>query len=391
MKDKVENIFEEIVAIRRYFHMHPELSEMEYNTSDKICRYLDSWGIEYKRHKSNLGVTAIIRGGKPGLTVGARADIDALPITEENELPYKSLNTGVMHACGHDVHIAIHLGVAKLFKEMESRLRGNVKIFFQPAEETTGGAKNMIEEGCLKSPDVDYVLALHVMPYIEVGQIEVRYGKFNAAINEFEVKIKGRSSHAAYPEQSVDSIVVAGHVITALQSIASRNVSPLNSLVITLGEIEGGEKSNIIAGEVNMVGTLRALDIETREYAKQRIREVVENTSKAYGAIGEVNIKEGYPVLVNDVHVLDALTGVAKEEIGCANIYYKEFPSMGGDDFAFFCEKTKAAYYNLGCGNKSKNWVDPIHSEGFMVDENCIKTGINLQMKAMMRLLERDG
>lgn len=388
MKNRVENIFDEIVEIRRYFHMHPELSEMEHGTSDKICEYLDDWRIEYRRHEGNVGVTAIIRGAEDGVTVGARADIDALPVTEENDLHFKSINEGVMHACGHDVHTAIHLGVAKLFKEMEDELKGNVKIFFQPAEETIGGADLMIKEGCLADPNVDYVLSLHVMPYIESGQIELKYGKFNASTNEFEIVIKGKSSHAAYPEQSVDSIVVAGHVITGLQSIVSRNISPLKSIVITLGQINGGTKSNIIAGEVRMTGTLRALDPETRAYAKKRIREVVEDTSSAHGASGEVDIKEGYPALINDCELLDVIAQVAEEEIGCENIHYKEFPSMGGDDFSFFCEQTKSAYYNLGCGNKEKGWTAQIHSECFIVDEECIKTGLNLQMKAIMRLLK---
>ena len=190
MKSRVDSIFNEIIEIRRYFHMHPELSEIEHGTSDKICEYLDSWGIEYRRHSLNLGVTAIIRGREDGITVGARADIDALPVNEENDLSYKSVNDGVMHACGHDVHIAIHLGVAKLFKDMEGELKGNVKIFFQPAEETIGGADQMIKEGCLKDPHVDYVLSLHVMPYLEAGQIELKYGKFNASTNEFVIKIK---------------------------------------------------------------------------------------------------------------------------------------------------------------------------------------------------------
>ncbi len=388
MKKKINSIFDEIVDIRRYFHMHPELSEMEENTSDKICQYLDSWGIEYKRHRSNLGVTAIIRGREDGITVGARADIDALPVSEENDLPFKSVNKGVMHACGHDLHIAIHLGVAKLFKEMEDEIKGNVKIFFQPAEETVGGANEMIREGCLEDPHVDYVLSLHVMPYIEAGQIELKYGKFNASINEFDIKITGKSSHSAYPEKSVDSVVVAAHVITALQSIVSRNISALNSLVISIGEINGGTKSNIIAGEVDMTGTLRALDKDTRNYAKKRIREVVENTARAHGALGQVHIKEGYPALINDSEVLAALEAVAKEEIGLANIHYKEFPSMGGDDFSFFCEQTKAAYYNLGCGNQEKGWTDQIHSEHFIADEECIKTGLLLQMKTMMELLK---
>lgn len=389
IKRKVDELFDEIVEIRRDFHMYPELSESEHRTSRKICEYLDNWGIEYEKHNDTTGVTAIIRGKKDGKTVGTRADMDALPVKEENDLHFKSVNEGIMHACGHDVHIAIHLGVAKLLKEMEDKIKGNVKVFFQPAEETIGGADIMIKQGCLKNPDVEYVLSLHVMPHIDAGHVELKYGKINAATNEFFIKINGKSGHAAYPDKSVDAIVVAGYVITALQSIVSRNISPLNSVVITLGQINGGVKNNIIAGEVIMAGTLRTLDSKTEIYAKNRIKEIVENTSRAYGAIGIVEFEEGYPALINNEEVVDVLCRVAERSLGSECVHYKEFPSMGADDFSFFCEEVKGAYYNLGCGNKEQRWTEPIHSEYFIVDEKCIKTGIILQTESIIELLKR--
>ena len=388
IEKRTEEMFSELVEIRRDFHMHPEISEKEYRTQGKICEYLEDWGIEHIKGVAETGVLAIIRGKNEGKTIAARADIDALPVLEENDLPFKSINEGVMHACGHDVHTTIHLGVARILKEMEDELEGNIKIFFQPAEETVGGANRMIQEGHLKNPDVDYVLSLHVMPRLDVGEIELKYGKLNAATNEFSIKIKGKSGHAAYPEQTVDSIVVAGYMITALQTLASRNVSPLDSVVLTLGQIHGGTKNNIIAGEVIMSGTLRTLDPKTRIFAKRRIEEIVESTAKAYGAEASVEFEEGYPALINDNDVVDVLKDIGEEFLGGENVSFNELPSMGADDFSFFLEKVKGAYYYLGSGNKGKGWTAPIHNEKFMVDEECIKTGVILQTKAILKLLK---
>lgn len=387
LEKRVNEIFHELVEIRRDFHMYPELSEQEYRTSNKICEYLSAWGIDHIKGVAKTGVVAIIRGKKKGITVGARADIDALPVKEVNDLPYKSLNEGVMHACGHDVHTAVHLGVAKILKEMEDELEGNVKIFFQPAEETVGGAKPMIKEGHLNNPKLDYILSLHVMPQLDAGHIQLKYGKLNASSNEFSIRVIGKSSHAAYPEEAIDPIVVSAHIVLGLQSIVSRNISPLNSAVVTIGQIHGGVKNNIIPGEVTISGTLRTLDEETRKFAINRIREVAENTAKAYGAKALVDIEEGYPVLINDDEVVDILKEIGEETLGKDKVSFKEFPSLGADDFSFFLEKVRGAYYFLGCGNKDKGWTAPIHNEKFMVDEECLKVGVLLQTKGILRLL----
>lgn len=391
LKKRVEKIFYELVNIRRDFHMYPELSQQEYRTCEKICEYLKSWGIEYEKGIADTGVVAIIRGKKDGITVAARADIDALPVHEKNNLPFKSRNEGVMHACGHDIHTAINLGVAKIFKEMEDELEGNVKLFFQPAEETVGGAKRMIDEGCLKNPDVDYVLALHVDSSLEVGHVRLKYGRQNASSTEVYIKIKGKSGHAGYPEASVDSIVVAGYVITALQSLVSRNISPVNPVVLSLGRISGGTKENVIAGEVNLSGTLRALDSDTKEFVKRRIREIVENTAKGFGAEAYVEFVDGYPELINHHEVIDVIKNTAERILGKDKVSFKEHPSMGADDFAFFCKETKGAYYNLGCANREKGWIGPLHSEHFIADEECIKVGVLLQVETLLELLRKKG
>ena len=391
LKNILEKIYPEIIEIRRKLHMCPELSENEYRTMETISNYLEKYSIEHERGIAKTGVCAIIRGKKDGKTVAARADIDALPVQEDNNLEYKSQNENVMHACGHDVHTAIHLGVARIFKEIEEDLEGNIKIFFQPAEETVGGAARMIEEGVLKNPDVDYILSLHVHTSLNSGTIELKSGKFNASTNEFELVIEGKSGHAAYPEKAVDPILIAGYIIVSLQSLVSRNVSPTESVVLTIGKINGGVKNNVIPDKVVLSGTLRTLDPEIRDFAKNRITEIVENTARAHGGKANVEFEEGYPSLINDIHVTDVLRETAEAILGKNNIYERETPSLGADDFSFFSEAVRSCYYNLGCGNAEKLWNYPIHHPKFQVDESCIKTGILIQVETLLKLLRLEN
>ncbi|WP_053956900.1 M20 metallopeptidase family protein [Inediibacterium massiliense] len=386
--DMADEIFEEIVEIRRDFHQHPELSEQEFRTSQKICEHLESFGIKYQNDIAQTGVVGIIHGAKPGKTVAIRADIDALPISENHNIPYKSVNDGVMHACGHDLHTSILLGAAKLLKSMEKDIEGNVKLFFQPAEETVGGAKRMVQEGCMKDPDVDYVIGLHVMPYLPTGWIEIRHGKLNAASNEFYIKVKGISGHGAYPEKSVDSLLVGCNIVNALQSLVSRNVSPLNSVVLSVGKFNAGTRNNIIPGEATFSGIFRTLDPATRQQTKDRIKEICENTAKAYGAWAEVRIEDGYASLINDDDVLDVIVSCAEDFIGKEHIQYKEYPSLGVEDFSFFNEVAKGAFFHLGCGFKEKENA-PLHNDQFLPDENCIKYGIVLEVMSVLKLLKK--
>jgi amidohydrolase len=387
IKNKVDEIFEEVVKIRRDFHMNPELSQQEIRTQEKIMSYLKSWGIEYTSC-AETGVVGLIKGSN-GKTVGIRADIDALPIKEKSEVSYASKNSKVMHACGHDAHTSILLGVAKILKQMESELQGNIKLFFQPAEETIGGADRMVKEGCMKNPDVDYVLGLHVMPYIETGMVELKYGKLNASTDEVKITVNGKSAHGAYPDKGIDSIMIAGHVITAVQSLVSRNISPLNSVVLTLGQIHGGVKDNVIADEVVMTGTLRTLDSETRNYAKQKINEIVSNVAAAFGGIAKAEFNEGYRALINNDEVVDVIKENAEKILGKENIVYKEFPSLGAEDFSYFLDECKGAFFHLGCGNDKKGITAAIHTENFDIDEECLKIGIQLQVENVLSLLNK--
>ncbi|QSX07357.1 amidohydrolase [Sedimentibacter sp. zth1] len=388
IEKEVEKIYNELIIIRRNFHMYPELSELEIKTKEKICCLLDKWGIEYTTSENNYGVVGIIKGKKQGITVAARADMDALPLTERNDTPYISKNIGVMHACGHDVHTTILLGTAKILKKFEDEICGNVKLIFQPSEETVGGARPMIVEGCLENPDVKYIIGLHVQPFVVAGKIEIKYDNFYAATDEFQIVVNGKSSHGAYPEKSVDAIILSSNLITSLQNIVSRNISPLNSVVISIGKINGGTKSNIIANEVKIEGILRTLDEDTRNYTKNRIIEIANNICSAHGGNCIVEFKGGYKQLINDNNVVDIIKKVAIDAIGEDNIYIKQSPTMCGEDFAYFGDKAKSAFYHLGCGNKNLEINKPLHSDKFNVDETCIKTGVMLQVKSLLALLQ---
>lgn len=385
----IDEVNDELINIRRDFHMNPELGGNEFRTMNKICEYLDSWDIEYKSGVAETGVVAIIRGNKEGKTIGVRADIDALPIVEDSNESYKSLNIGTMHACGHDGHITIALGAAKILKSMETKLNGNVKLFFQPAEETTGGAERMINEGCLKNPDVDYVIGLHVDPSINTGKASIKYGKMMAASDEITVIVRGKSTHGAHPHEGIDPIFIASNLVLSLQSIISRNLSPLNSAVFTLGSIHGGTKGNIIPDEVTMTGILRTLDNGTRIYMKDRIKTIVESVSSGLGGEGELLIRESYGALINNDETVDVVRYTVENELGKENVLVSEFPSMGTEDFSYFSQSVKSCYYNLGCRNEQKGAIYPIHSSKFNLDENCLKIGVELQVKNVIELLNR--
>ena len=390
IQKRVNEIYEDIVDIRRDFHKNPELSQKEFRTQKKIQEYLNQWGIE-NYECAETGVVGIIRGRGQGKTIGLRGDIDALPIKEKSSTGYCSINDGVMHACGHDVHTTVVLGAAKVLKELadsEESIAGNVKLFFQPAEETIGGADRMVKEGCMKNPDVDYVLGLHVMPYIDAGMVELKYGKLNASTDTIVITLKGKAAHGAYPDLGIDAIAMAGYVITAIQTVVSRNTSPLHSAVVSLGKISGGVKDNVIADEVVITGTLRALDDATRSYTKQRIREIAENTAKAFGGIGTVHFEDGYQALINNDEVVDVIKENAEKLLGRENVVFKEFPSLGAEDFSYFADAAKGGFFHLGCGNKKLGITASIHTENFDIDEECLKVGVLMQVNNVLSLLK---
>lgn len=385
IKENTEKLLEYMIDIRRYLHKHPELSKKEYNTQRYIIQKLEEENIPcYKT--ADTGVVGIIEGRQNGRVIGIRADIDALPILEESNEEYCSENKGVMHACGHDAHTAILLGTAKFFNSIKDQLNGSVKLFFQPAEETTGGAKRMVEEGCMENPAVDYVIGLHVMPYIQFDAIELKYGQANAATNAIKITVKGKAAHGAYPEKGIDAILISSHMVCALQSLVSRNVSPLNPCVLTIGMINGGVKENVIAEEVVLKGTLRTLNPETRSFMKKRIKDLCVGIAASFQGECSVEVIDDYPALINDNEVIEVIRKSAEEVLGREKIHIKEYPSLGSEDFQYFAEHIPGAFYSVGCKLEEKGEY-ALHTKDFDIDERCLKTGLLVHVNTVLNLL----
>ena len=383
---KAEAMRDWLVRVRRDLHAIPEAGDAEFKTQEYLCKALDELGIPYK--KMRTAVVGLVEGAAPGPVVALRADMDALPVQEPEGKPYRSGHQGYMHACGHDAHMAVALGAARFFSELKNQFSGTIKLLFQPAEETTGGAEPMIAAGCLENPHVDYVLGLHVMPDVQAGMIELKHGALNGASDFLGITLKGRGAHAAYPSTGIDAIVIAAKVIDALQSVVSRNVSPLDEAVITIGTINGGQRNNIIAEEVTMTGTIRTTNPSVRSEIAQRVRSIVEHIPAALGGLGEVQIKPGYTALINNDAVVDLLAQEANALLGVGKLQWKEKPSLGVEDFAFFLKERPGAFYHLGCGNREKGIHAPLHSKLFDIDESCLPIGVAMQAAAALKLLK---
>lgn len=382
-----KGIQEELIAIRRDFHMNPELDFNLPRTTDIVKNFLKKEGIECYETSKN-GICGIIRGNGDK-TIGIRADMDALPMEDKKSCEYSSKVQGRMHACGHDIHTTVLLGVAKLLNNIKSELKGNVKLLFEPAEETTGGAVHMIEEGVLENPKVEAVIGLHVEPNIEVGKIGIKRDVVNAASNPFSIKIIGKGGHGAYPHSNIDPIVISANVITALQNIVSREIPPTDPAVITVGSIHGGTAQNIIPDEVELKGIMRTLTTEHREYVKRRLVEVVEGITGAMKGKCKIEIEESYPCLYNDDNIVDVLEASAEISIGRENIIKLQKPTMGVESFAYFSMQRPSAFYYLGIRNEDRGIIHPLHSNLFDADEECIALGVAVQCETAVRYLNR--
>lgn len=375
------DIKEWLINVRRDLHKTPELSTQEYITKIKIVKYLNEIGIDYIEFEKHYGVMAYILNKNAKKTIAIRADIDGLPINELNDTEYKSVNKGKMHACGHDAHTAILLGACKVLYGIRDMLNVNVKFLFQPAEEDMGGARFLIKDKCLESPKVDYIFGLHVQPHIDTSFIETKYNTLNASADTIKITIKGKQSHGAYPDEGVDAIVAASQVVVGLQSIISRNISPCNLAVLTIGKIKGGYAQNIICENVELNGTLRALNKQTRNFMIKRIEEIVEKISQAFGCTGELEIESGgYPPVINDKNAVDIVIESVKTLFGKDKLIMRQNPSLGGEDFSFYTENCKGAFFHLGCKNESKNIVHPLHTAKFDIDEDCLPIGVMMHV-----------
>ena len=375
LREEVTRILPEAIEMRRYLHSHPELSGREVCTRAYICERLQAWSIPYRHCVANLGVVAEIGHGSP--CVALRVDTDALPMQEQTGLPFASQTPGVMHACGHDVHTAVLLAVAKLLKERESALKGTVRLLFQPAEETTGGAAEMIAEGCLKDPSVNAVLGFHVDPTLRPGCAAFFRGTMNAAATDFTLMVQGKGCHGAHPEQGVDAIVAAAQIVTALQSVVSRGIAPTESGVVTIGTISGGTKENIIADKVTMTGTIRALTPEIQNHLKNTVRRIVENTAAAYGAEAQIIMEDLCPALINDDALTEKMYALAQEQLGQEQALLLKEPSLGADDFAFFSDRVPGCYFNVGALSEGVPG-QALHSPTFVPNEASMEAAILL-------------
>ncbi len=383
VRKQVQSIAEWVVAIRRELHMYPELGGEEKETQRFLLQQLTDMGIETITYPGQYAIVGLIRGAFPGKTIALRADMDGLPVQETTDLPFASKIPGHMHACGHDAHMAIALGTARLLMENRHHLHGNVKLLFEPAEETSGGAQEMVAAGCMENPHVDAVFGLHMLPDQPAGVVFTKPGSVSGSSNAINITVNGKGCHGAYPERGVDALAISAQIIAALQTLVSRNVSPLDSAVVTLGKISGGTARNVICDQVRIEGTLRTLKPKTREMMKQRLMTMPKAIAEAMGGSAQVEVQEGYPAVYNDEELHDIFLSLAKCMVGEKNIVQRVNPSMGVESFSYFIASTPGVYYDLGSG------VGPaLHMCDFTVDESCLPVGVALQTALAMEMLK---
>ena len=369
-------IFPELLRLRREFHQYPELAFTEFKTSERVAKELKKLGLQVKSGIAKTGVVGILSVKKKGKTVALRADMDALPIQEQTNFPYKSKTKGLMHACGHDAHMACVIGAATILSELKKELNGNVKFIFQPSEESPpGGAKPMIQEGVLKNPNVSGIFGLHCDSSIPVGRIGVKEGPFMAQADSFDITIKGVSGHGARPHDGIDAILVAAQVIQALQTIVSRKIDPVQPVVVSVGKIEGGTKRNIICDKVTLEGTARSLNKEVAKRIPVLLKNIISGVTRSAGASFELNYSLGYPVLINNPQATDMARVTIEGMFGKQAIFEIKKPLMGAEDFAYYLEKVPGSFLRLGIRNPEKGAIYPWHHPKFTVDEDAIKIG----------------
>ena len=392
-------VLEQTLAFRHQIHQNPELGNREFETAKLIAKHLESLGIEVQTDVAHTGVVGILRGGKPGPVVAVRADMDALPVTEATDYSFKSevrtmylgKEVGVMHACGHDVHVAVQMGVASVLAGMRDEIAGTIKFIFQPAEEgpppgEEGGADVMVAEGVLENPRPSAIFGLHTFSHMDVGRVGFTTGPAMAAVDHFVIKVKGQQAHGAAPNLSVDPVVMAAQVVTALQTIRSRNLSPLEPSVITVGIIRGGERFNIIPAEVHLEGTVRSYNPDVRDTVEKRMTEIVDGITSAGGGSFEVDYQRGSPATINDVNLAEKMLPTLSRVMGADNVDTL-IPTMGGEDFSYYALEIPGFFYRLGT-NKPGTTSGGHHTPTFAADDGSVEHGIKTMTNLLLDYLK---
>lgn len=388
IRNDIRDLTGTITEMRRDLHRHPELGFQEVRTSKKVSDVLSELGVEHRTGVAGTGVLATIRGAAPGRTVALRADMDGLPIEEKTENPARSETKGVMHACGHDGHVSILLATASILQKRREDFAGTVRLAFQPAEEGLGGAVPLLEQGALEDPHADAAFALHIWNSTAVGNIAIAPGPVMAAADEFSIRVVGRGGHGSQPQATIDPVVAASEIVTALQSVVNRNIDPLEPAVLTVATIHGGTAHNVIPAEVEMTGTIRSFRTDVRETLISRLKEVAEGTARAFGARAEVTIGSGYPVTENHAAMTDLARSVAARTVGAEKVVHAR-PVMGAEDFSYFLKKVPGCMVFLGSCNPPKGLHHPHHSALFDFDEACLPIGVELMSGLALEFLAR--
>ncbi len=390
IKNLSESIYNEVVSFRHHLHKHPELSFKEYETSEFIQSVLDAHKIPYKAGVVETGVVALIEGKNPSKKVIAlRGDMDALPIQEDTGLEFTSINQGVMHACGHDIHTASLLGCAIILNQIKDSFAGTIKLIFQPGEELLpGGAKLMIEAGVLGAPKVESILGQHVFPDLEVGKVGFRKGMYMASADEIYIKVIGKGGHAALPHKIIDPILISSHMIVALQQVVSRHNNPAIPTVLSFGDIHGFGATNVIPNEVNIQGTFRTFDESWRKEAHEHIHHIATGVAEGLGGTVEVEIRKGYPFLINDEETTEIARDAAVEYLGEENVVDLDL-RMTAEDFAYYSQVTKGCFYRLGTSDFNKNVTGSLHHPKLLLDDSALKIGPGLMSFIAVKQLLR--
>lgn len=391
IKEKAEQIKSQLIDLRRAIHLRPELGFEEKKTAALVENILRKLGIETQTGIAQTGVVGLLKGGKPGKTVALRADMDALPLREEGEKSYRSLEPGKMHACGHDAHTASLLGAALILQQFREQLPGQVKFIFQPGEESTGGAKPMIEQGVLDNPKVDGIFAIHVWPDYPLGKIAVQHGPTMAAPDHFTIRVIGKGGHGAAPHETVDAIVAACQIVSSLQTIVSRQINPLDPVVLTIGTIRGGSAFNVIADQVEMTGTVRTFEPAIRKELPELMEKTIKGVCTAFGADYEFKYEEFFPPTINNSKLTTIAEKAAAKIVGKHNLLLSTKPSMSGEDFSFFLEKVPGCYLKIGILNPEQGIIYPLHHPKFDLDENCLPLGAALLAQLAWDFLQTEA